>query len=320
MRAIVIVLALGFIPALVVAWVFELTPEGLRRDEDVPPEESIAPKTAQRMNRMIVALLALAVLYFGFDKFVLAPRRDAALVAAVEQRATPPASSTSIANDNDDSIAVLPFVNMSSDKEQDYFSDGLSEELLNQLAQIPQLRVIARTSSFSFKGKEVDIAPIDVALLRAEVSRLSGDVAAARTFYTQALALAKAQQSASGGQQGEESDLLQMAEAEAGLGQRAAALQAIQSQLAAGRREHSTLSVVGAQLALARTYILLGDGDQAIAALDDDAPGTEFGGMVVVQLKLDPFWDPLRNDQRFQALLKKYSMDRPVSVPEGSAS
>ena len=63
-----------------------------------------------------------------------------------------------------DSIAVLPFVNMSSDKEQEYFSDGLSEELLNQLAQIPQLRVIARTSSFSFKGKEVDVATIAKAL------------------------------------------------------------------------------------------------------------------------------------------------------------
>jgi TolB-like protein len=72
------------------------------------------------------------------------------------------------------SIAVLPFVNMSSDKEQDYFSDGLSEELLNQLAQIPQLRVIARTSSFSFKGKEVDVATIAKALNVANV--LEGSV------------------------------------------------------------------------------------------------------------------------------------------------
>ncbi len=78
----------------------------------------------------------------------------------VEQHSASPASIAQVANNDDDSIAVLPFVNMSSDKEQDYFSDGLSEELLNQLAQLPQLRVIARTSSFSFKGKQVDIATI----------------------------------------------------------------------------------------------------------------------------------------------------------------
>ena len=82
-----------------------------------------------------------------------------------------------IADDN--SIAVLPFVNMSSDQEQDYFSDGLSEELLNLLAQVPQLRVIARTSSFSFKGKEADIAEIARKLNVAHVLegsvRKSGD-------------------------------------------------------------------------------------------------------------------------------------------------
>ena len=80
---------------------------------------------------------------------------------------------------DDKSIAVLPFVNMSSDQEQEYFSDGLSEELLNLLAQVPQLRVIARTSSFSFKGKEVDIAEIASKLNVAHVLegsvRKSGD-------------------------------------------------------------------------------------------------------------------------------------------------
>jgi TolB-like protein/tetratricopeptide (TPR) repeat protein len=160
-RSVVILLAIGFFPALIFSWVFEVTPEGLKRDEDVPPEQSIAPQTARRMDRLIIAVLVLALGYFVFDKFVLGPR---------QQQRFPNNLSMTDAK----SIAVLPFVNMSSDKEQEYFSDGLSEELLNQLAQIPQLRVIARTSSFSFKGKEVDVASIARALNVANV--LEGSV------------------------------------------------------------------------------------------------------------------------------------------------
>ena len=78
LRGLIIILALGFVPALVFSWVFELTPDGLKRDEDVRPEESIAPQTARRMNRMIIAVLVLALGYFCFDKFVLTPRREAA--------------------------------------------------------------------------------------------------------------------------------------------------------------------------------------------------------------------------------------------------
>ena len=159
-RSIVILLAIGFIPALILSWVFELTPAGLKRDEDVRPEESIAPQTARRLNRLIISVLVLALGYFAVDKFVLAPRR-----------AVVPNDSRSA---DTKSIAVLPFVNMSSDKEQDYFSDGLSEELLNQLAQMSQLRVIARTSSFAFKGKEADVATIARALNVANI--LEGSV------------------------------------------------------------------------------------------------------------------------------------------------
>ena len=81
-RTIVILLAIGFIPALIFSWVFELTPAGLKRDEDVRPEESIAPQTARRMNRMIIAVLLLALGYFVFDKFVLGPKREAARVTS----------------------------------------------------------------------------------------------------------------------------------------------------------------------------------------------------------------------------------------------
>src|SRR4249919_1960186 len=78
MKTLVGLLAVGFVPALIFAWVFELTPEGIKRDAEVKPEESIAPQTARRMDRMIIVVLALALAYFAFDKFVLLPRREAA--------------------------------------------------------------------------------------------------------------------------------------------------------------------------------------------------------------------------------------------------
>src|SRR5437016_13276794 len=152
-RSIVILLAIAFVPALIFSWVFEMTPQGLKRDEDVPPEESIAPRTARRMNRMIIAVLVIALGYFVFDKFVLTPRRNAALVAATKksfaaQPSTEPKSAASAK-----SVAVLAFANLSDDKGSEYFSDGISEELLTVLEKIPGLHVAARTSAFSFKGK-----------------------------------------------------------------------------------------------------------------------------------------------------------------------
>src|ERR1700704_1052735 len=77
-RSIVVLLAVGFIPSLIFSWVFEVTPEGLKRAEDVPAEHSIAPQTARRLDRMIIVVLALALGYFAFDKFVLGPRRETA--------------------------------------------------------------------------------------------------------------------------------------------------------------------------------------------------------------------------------------------------
>jgi adenylate cyclase len=144
-RSIVVLLAIGFIPALIFSWVFELTPQGLKRDEDVKPEESIAPQTGRRMNRMIIAVLVIALAYFVVDKFVLSPRR--------EKSAAKMPSSESNAAPNEKSVAVLAFANLSDDKGSEYFSDGISEELLTVLPKIPGLHVAARTSAFSFKGK-----------------------------------------------------------------------------------------------------------------------------------------------------------------------
>jgi TolB-like protein len=184
LRALIIVLVLGFVPALIFSWVFELTPEGLKRDAEVKPGESIAPSTARQIDRLIIVVLICALVYFAVDKFLLTSRRDnvaaTPATATSEQVKTVPLAANAIPEiDKDPSIAVLPLVNMSSDKEQEYFSDGISEELLNLLAKVPKLRVIARTSSFSFKGKEVAIPEIaralNVAALLEGSVRKSGD-------------------------------------------------------------------------------------------------------------------------------------------------
>ena len=145
-RSLVILLALGFIPSLIFSWAFELTPHGLKRDEDVAPEESIAPQTARRMNRMIIAVLVLALGYFAVDKFVLAPRR------AVAPTDSPTAAQRSAVIDNK-SIAVLPFENLSADKDNAYFATGMQDEILTRLAGIRDLKVISRSSTEQYASR-----------------------------------------------------------------------------------------------------------------------------------------------------------------------
>ena len=157
MKTLVALLALAFVPALIFAWVFELTPDGIKRDAEVTPGQSIAPQTARRLDRMIISVLLLALVYFGFDRLILAPRRAAALVASTTQAI---AAKDAAPSQDRKSIAVLPFVNMSGDKDNEYFSDGISEEILNVLARTPDLHVAARTSSFAFKGKTLEVPAI----------------------------------------------------------------------------------------------------------------------------------------------------------------
>ena len=156
-RLVVMVLTIAFIPSMIFAWVFEITPEGLKRDSDVVREQSITQVTGKKLDRIILVVLALALAYFAFDKFVLDPVRDAELV---EETAQQTRTDVLVESYGDLSIAVLPFVNMSSDPEQEYFSDGISEELLNLLSKIPELRVISRSSSFAFKGEKTDIPTV----------------------------------------------------------------------------------------------------------------------------------------------------------------
>jgi TolB-like protein len=142
-------LAIGFPIALIISWFYEVTPEGISLEKDVEAAESVTRVTARRVDFIIIALLSAGLLLFAYDKWWIGP---------------PPELS----------IAVLPFENMSADPEQEYFSDGISEELLNVLAKLPGLRVAARTSSFQFKGQHEDIAEIAAALNVAHI--LEGSV------------------------------------------------------------------------------------------------------------------------------------------------
>jgi len=168
------VLILGFPVAIIFAWAFEMTPEGLKREHEVDRSQSITHETSRKLDFIIIGVMAVALAYFAYDKLVLSADRDAALVKATTQAVVEQAATEEASVESDKSIAVLPFVNMSSDEDQEYFSDGLSEELLNLLAKIPELRVSARTSSFSFKGQNLEIPDIAVRLNVAYV--LEGSV------------------------------------------------------------------------------------------------------------------------------------------------
>ena len=154
-QTILLLVALGFPFAVIFAWAFELTPEGLKKEKDVDRSQSITQVTGRKLDFTIIAVLVLALGYFAYDKFVIDSGQGETLATASTQ-----AEESSETDTPEMSIAVLPFVNMSSDPEQEFFSDGISEELLNMLAQFPGLRVAARTSSFQFKGTNQDIAKI----------------------------------------------------------------------------------------------------------------------------------------------------------------
>lgn len=179
-RSVVIVLALGFLPAMGVAWAFELTPEGLRRDADVAPDASIAPQTGRRLERLIIAVLAIALAYFGVDKFVLAPQGEAArtAMARVPRAAAAPAATPAVPAK---SIAVLPFENLSEDKANAYFATGMQDEILTRLAGIADLKVISRTSTEQYAShppnlrivaKELGVATV----LEGSVQKAGGKV------------------------------------------------------------------------------------------------------------------------------------------------
>jgi TolB-like protein/tetratricopeptide (TPR) repeat protein len=158
-------LALGLPVALGISWAYELTPDGLKRDSLVPPSESQRHDNARRLNVITLIVAVLAIMTVALDRFMPSGdgRRPAAAIHAdagegAEKVSSP--ATNSVAARPTTGIAVLPFTNMSADAEQDFFSDGVTEEILNLLANVDGLRVTSRTSSFSFKGQAVDLPTI----------------------------------------------------------------------------------------------------------------------------------------------------------------
>jgi len=158
-RFVLLALIIGFFPALIFAWAFEMTPEGVKRESEVDRTQSITPQTGRKLDRSIIIVLVLAVAFLLYRQ-VDAPPQTPSPTTVADTASVAESSNTSEADSGPVTIAVLPFVNMSSDPEQEYFSDGITEEILNRLARIRELQVAARTSVFSFKGQDQDIRKI----------------------------------------------------------------------------------------------------------------------------------------------------------------
>jgi adenylate cyclase len=158
-RTAVALMVLGFPVALLLAWIYEITPEGLKPSAEVDPQQSIARQTGRKLDRAIIMVLAVALIYFVADKFWIS-KHDVKETPAVVSAPAPSVVAATRPAVSEKSVAVLPFVDMSEKKDQEYFSDGLSEELIDMLTKVPNLRVPARTSSFYFKGKQATIADI----------------------------------------------------------------------------------------------------------------------------------------------------------------
>jgi TolB-like protein len=160
LKSLVVVLLLGLPIVLIIAWAYELTPEGIKREAEVDRSQSITSQTGRKLDRTIIVVLAVALGWFAWDKFMVSPEPAAETVATtadaetVEEEVSGP----------DNSVAVLPFVSMSSGPDDEYFADGLTEEILNSLAQLPELLVTARTSAFSFKGQDLPVQEIATTL------------------------------------------------------------------------------------------------------------------------------------------------------------
>jgi len=177
LRGLVILLALGFVPALVSAWIYELTPQGLKRETDPSLSDATREHGARRLNIAVIALLLLSIALFGYEQLrgnstSPAPTVPPASVAQGPGDGVPEPASTSAASPQ--SIAVLAFADLSPDGDQEYFGDGIAEEILNALVRVPGLRVAGRTSAFHFKGRNEDLRSIGATLGVAHI--LEGSV------------------------------------------------------------------------------------------------------------------------------------------------
>ena len=168
-KTVLIVLVIGFPVALLFAWAYEITPEGIKREKDVDRSASITNHTGVRLDRITIAVVVLAVVILLVDRFILTE-----VPAPIQVVAEDNVQEEVVEKDEGPSIAVLPFVNMSDDKSSAYFSDGLADTMLHMLAQIGEIRVAARTSSFRFRDQDLAISEIGEQLNVATV--LEGSV------------------------------------------------------------------------------------------------------------------------------------------------
>ncbi len=157
---VVLLLVLGFVPALLFAWVYEMTPEGLKREKDVDRSRSITGESAHKINTLITVLLVIAIVGLVTDRLIPEQGTSSPAGTDLAGSASEAPGQPLTVDDALASIAVLPFDDLSPDQDQRYFTDGISEELLNVLVRVDGLRVASRTSAFTFRGKNLDIPQI----------------------------------------------------------------------------------------------------------------------------------------------------------------
>ena len=162
---VIALLVIGFIPALILAWAFEMTPEGIKREKDVDRDKSITPTTGRKLDRAIIGILAIALAYSRIRQR-FSTRVPASQIGRNYRpgRHPQPPNQLNRTATTVQSVAVLPFTAMSSGADDSYFADGLTEEILNSLARLPELLVTARTSSFHFKDKNLPVPEIAATL------------------------------------------------------------------------------------------------------------------------------------------------------------
>ncbi|MGB5334717.1 MAG: hypothetical protein WBN07_03785 [Woeseiaceae bacterium] len=159
---VILLLVLGFFPVLIFAWVYEMTPEGLKREAEIDRSQSVTQHTGTKINTLIIVLLVLAIGGLIADRLIpeaavtTAPTEASSQVgdSEIAKDGLPSLSGDEVPGENA-SIAVLPFADLSPEGDQEFFSDGIAEEILNVLVRIENLKVASRTSSFGFKGQGV---------------------------------------------------------------------------------------------------------------------------------------------------------------------
>jgi TolB-like protein len=157
MQFIVVVLIIGLPLALFFAWAFEMTPDGIKKEKDVDRRQSITHQTGRKLDFIIIGVLAVALILFAADKFVLSADREAASIEAAAEDASAQTDNVLV---SDRSIAVLPFVNRSRSEDDVFFVDGVHDDLVTQLAKVSALKVISRTSVMTYRDTEKSIPAI----------------------------------------------------------------------------------------------------------------------------------------------------------------